>query len=159
MKIFAKNEAETKKYAYLLAQILKPNDIVLLNGDLGAGKTTFTKGLALGLGIQRNVKSPTFNLVKEYRDGKLPLFHMDLYRLEGFGAGDLELSEYFNSNGVCVLEWSEFVAEDIPKDNLVVNLYKNGEHDEWRELELIGHGKHYVELIELFKELLKTREE
>ena len=86
MEIVSKKAEDTEKLAKKIAQFLKPQDIILLDGDLGAGKTTFTKGLALGLGIKKNVKSPTFTIVREYREGKMPLFHMDMYRLED---GDL----------------------------------------------------------------------
>ncbi|KRN31067.1 tRNA (adenosine(37)-N6)-threonylcarbamoyltransferase complex ATPase subunit type 1 TsaE [Liquorilactobacillus mali] len=154
MELSVRNAEETIKYAQLLSRVLMPGDIILLNGDLGAGKTTFTKGLAVGLGITKNVKSPTFNLVKEYHDGRLPLFHMDLYRLEGIGAGDLGLEEYFNQAGVSVLEWSKFVIEDIPTDHLVINLVKNDEHEDWRKIELMACGQHYERLLSKFAELV-----
>lgn len=155
MKISVRSAEETIRYAQLLSSLLTSGDIILLNGDLGAGKTTFTKGLAAGLGITKNVKSPTFNLVKEYRDGQLPLFHMDLYRLEGVGAGDLGLEEYFNQSGVSVLEWSQFVAEDIPSAHLVINLEKDDEHDDWRKIELVASGQRYEQLVSEFAELIK----
>ncbi len=153
MELSVKDVGETSEYARLLSSLLIPGDIILLNGDLGAGKTTFTKGLAAGLGITKNVKSPTFNLIKEYHDGRLPLFHMDLYRLEGIGAGDLGLEEYFNRDGVSVLEWSQFVTEDIPSDHLIINLEKDDKHDDWRKIELIARGPHYEQLLNRFGEL------
>ena len=78
---------ETMTIGQQIAPLLAPKDIILLDGDLGAGKTTFTKGLAAGLGIKRNVKSPTFTIIREYQDGRIPLYHMDVYRLED-GSGD-----------------------------------------------------------------------
>lgn len=94
-----------------LGQLVQPGDLILLDGDLGAGKTTFTKGLAKSLGIPNNVKSPTFTLIREYRQGRLPLYHMDVYRLEDGGAEDLGLDEYFDGDGVSVVEWSQFIAD------------------------------------------------
>ena len=91
-----------------LAAYLAPQDLILLDGDLGAGKTTFTKGLAKGLGITRPIKSPTFTIIREYQDGRIPLYHMDVYRLEEGGGDDLGLEEYFNGDGVNVVEWSKF---------------------------------------------------
>ena len=98
------SEEETKELASTLASFLKPNDVITLEGDLGAGKTTFTKGLALGLGVKRMVTSPTFVIVKEY-EGTMPLYHMDVYRLENMEE-DIGFKEYFNGEGVSVVEWS-----------------------------------------------------
>jgi ATPase, YjeE family len=91
---------ETMAIGQKIAPLLAPKDIILLDGDLGAGKTTFTKGLATGLGIKRNVKSPTFTIIREYQDGRLPLYHMDVYRLEDGSGDELGLDEYFNGDGV-----------------------------------------------------------
>lgn len=101
-----------------LAPLLAPRDLILLDGDLGAGKTTFTKGLGKGLGIKRPVKSPTFTIIREYQSGRIPLYHMDVYRLEQGGGDDLGLDEYFHGDGVNVVEWSKFVADQIPANYL-----------------------------------------
>ena len=98
-----------------LSNFLQPKDVILLDGDLGAGKTTFTKGLAKGLGIKRPVRSPTFTIIREYPQGRIPLYHMDIYRLEDGSADELGLDEYFNGDGVSVVEWSKFVADALPK--------------------------------------------
>ena len=82
-----------------VGRLLKAGDVLVLDGDLGAGKTTFTKGLAKGLDIPDLIKSPTFTIIREYHDGRLPLYHMDAYRLENGGAEDLGLEEYFDSDG------------------------------------------------------------
>ena len=79
-----------------LAPLLAPRDLILLDGDLGAGKTTFTKGLGKGLGIKRPIKSPTFTIIREYQSGRIPLYHMDVYRLEQGGGDDLGLDEYLS---------------------------------------------------------------
>ncbi|MCP9334038.1 tRNA (adenosine(37)-N6)-threonylcarbamoyltransferase complex ATPase subunit type 1 TsaE [Lentilactobacillus hilgardii] len=113
------NSAEqTIEVGEKLAQFLQPRDLILLDGDLGAGKTTFTKGLGKGLGIERPIKSPTFTIIREYQSGRIPLYHMDVYRLEQGGGDDLGLDEYFNGDGVNVVEWSKFVSDEIPTDYL-----------------------------------------
>ncbi len=94
-----------------IGQQLVAGDVLVLDGDLGAGKTTFTKGLAAGLEIPDIIKSPTFTIIHEYQDGRLPLYHMDAYRLENGGAEDLGLEEYFDGDGVSVVEWAEFVED------------------------------------------------
>ncbi len=109
---------ETIALGQKLAKYLQPKDLLLLDGDLGAGKTTFTKGLGLGLGIKRPIKSPTFTIIREYQSGRIPLYHMDVYRLEQGGGDDLGLDEYFNGDGVNVVEWSKFVADQLPKNYL-----------------------------------------
>lgn len=111
-KINLANEAETKRLAEAIATLSQAGDIFLLTGDLGAGKTTFTKGFAKGLGIEQMIKSPTYTLIREYETGRLPLYHMDVYRLTD-GASDLGLDEYLEGDGVCVIEWGHLIKEDI----------------------------------------------
>ena len=98
-----KNESETEKTAKQLAQLLESGDVICLEGDLGAGKTTFTRYLARALGIEGNIKSPTFTIMREYQSGHLPLYHMDAYRLEQTGAEGLGIEEYLEGDGVCVI--------------------------------------------------------
>ncbi|KRN90000.1 tRNA (adenosine(37)-N6)-threonylcarbamoyltransferase complex ATPase subunit type 1 TsaE [Ligilactobacillus ceti] len=148
MELIVENALQTQAFAENLATFLEPNDVILLDGDLGAGKTTFTQGLARGLAIKRNVKSPTFNLIKEYHDGTMPLYHMDLYRLEGIGGEDLGLEEYFNGDGVCVVEWGKFVADDLPPEYLTIQLKKDLNDFEKRTLVLLAQGQHYENLIQ-----------
>lgn len=111
---------ETKRIAEKLAILLKPGDVVTLEGDLGAGKTTFTKGIANGLGVKHTVSSPTFTIVKEY-EGELPLYHMDVYRLEN-SEEDIGFAEYFNGNGISVVEWAQFIEDYLPKDRLNIKI-------------------------------------
>lgn len=106
------NEEITQKLAFDLATLSEKGDVFLLTGDLGAGKTTFTKGFAEGLGINQMIKSPTYTLIKEYETGKLPLYHMDVYRL-GEGASDLGLDEYLEGDGICIIEWGHLIKEDL----------------------------------------------
>lgn len=117
---------ETQSIAEKLATMLKPGDVITLEGELGAGKTTFTKGLAKGLGIKRNISSPTFTIIKEY-EGSLPLYHMDVYRLE-HSDEDIGFDEYFNGNGVTVVEWAHFIEEFLPNERLAIRIgYMDGD--------------------------------
>lgn len=131
-----------------IAPLLAPKDIILLDGDLGAGKTTFTKGLAAGLGIQRNVKSPTFTIIREYQDGRIPLYHMDVYRLEDGSGDELGLDEYFNGDGVSVVEWSKFVADELPSHYLRIAFKRlDDEGENQRELIFEPHGQRFEEMV------------
>ncbi|UQS87470.1 tRNA (adenosine(37)-N6)-threonylcarbamoyltransferase complex ATPase subunit type 1 TsaE [Nicoliella spurrieriana] len=131
-----------------IAPYLKPEDLILLDGDLGAGKTTFTKGLAAGLGIKRNVKSPTFTIIREYQDGRLPLYHMDAYRLDDGSGDELGLDEYFNGDGVNVVEWSKFVANELPDNYLRIIFKRNDDQgDHSRTLTFEPHGAHFEAIL------------
>ena len=115
-------------YILKMSKLLKPGDIVALIGALGRGKTALTKYIAKGLGVTENIDSPTFNIVKEYKSGRLPLFHFDVYRLSGGDdLLDIGADEYFYSNGVCVVEWADLVADVIP-DKAKVIIIKYGEN-------------------------------
>lgn len=129
-------------FAEKMAEMLQPGDVLTLEGDLGAGKTTFTKGLAKGLGVKRTVNSPTFTIVKEYQ-GRLPLYHMDVYRLES-SEEDLGFDEYFEGDGVTVVEWAKLIQEQLPPSLLMVELTHLGEHQ--REIALIPIGERYSKL-------------
>lgn len=100
----------------------KGHDLLLLTGDLGAGKTTLTKGIAKALGIRRPVKSPTFTIVREYREGKMPLFHMDMYRLEDGDLSSIDMPGYLSESGLVVIEWPQFIIDDLPNDYLELNI-------------------------------------
>ncbi|USS84978.1 tRNA (adenosine(37)-N6)-threonylcarbamoyltransferase complex ATPase subunit type 1 TsaE [Fructilactobacillus myrtifloralis] len=117
--------AQTEQLGAQLASHLQAGDVLLLDGDLGAGKTTFTKGIARGLGIRQTVKSPSFPIIREYQSGRLPLYHMDVYRLETGGAADLGLDEYFAGSGVSVVEWSQFAADELPTDYLRIQFQRH----------------------------------
>jgi len=115
--------AETMVVAEKLGASLTTGSILTLEGDLAAGKTTFTKGLALGLGIDDIIDSPTFAIAKEYDDGRIPLYHMDVYRLDG--DSDIEfILEYFDRDGVCVIEWAEIIKQDLPAKRIDVKIEK-----------------------------------
>lgn len=150
----AKNEEETMWIAAQLAQLLEPKDVILLEGNLGAGKTTFTKGLAKGLGIDTVIKSPTYTLIREYTKGRLPLYHMDVYRLEDVGGDDLGFEEYLYGNGVSVIEWATFIEEELPDAYLTIRLVPSGEFFENREITFLPNGERYDALVETLQRLL-----
>lgn len=107
---------ETKEFATRLGTLVSPGDVITLEGDLGAGKTTFTQGLAVGLGVKRNVTSPTFTIIKEYQ-GRIPLYHMDVYRLED-AEEDIGFTEYFYGTGITIIEWAQYIDDFLPKNRL-----------------------------------------
>lgn len=152
MKFQTTSATQTEAVGEQLAPLLQAGDVLLLEGDLGAGKTTFTRGLARTLGISRAIKSPTFTIIREYRDGRLPLFHMDLYRLEHSSADDLGLEEYFEGNGVCVIEWPEFGEDVLPKDVLQITIERQTDVDDGRQFTLVAQGPRSEELLQQFKE-------
>ncbi|MGM7703797.1 tRNA (adenosine(37)-N6)-threonylcarbamoyltransferase complex ATPase subunit type 1 TsaE [Pseudalkalibacillus sp. Hm43] len=137
---------ETMETAARLGEHLQAGDVITLEGDLGAGKTTFTKGLAKGLHIKRVVKSPTFTIIREYQ-GRLPLYHMDVYRLEDSDE-DLGFDEYFEGEGVSVVEWAHIIEEFLPEDRLDIVIRRSG--DEERELTLEPKGERFYRLCEEF---------
>ena len=115
-EMYMDGEEETRRFGLELASRCEPGTVIGLVGDLGTGKTTLTGYIAEGLGIKERITSPTFTIVQEYRSGRLPLFHFDVYRLGG--AEDLfEIGgeEYFYGNGVCVVEWADLVEEALPE--------------------------------------------
>ena len=117
------NSAEDmQKLGASLAKTAEPHDLLLLNGDLGAGKTTMTQGLGRELGIHRPVKSPTFTIVREYREGKMPLFHMDMYRLEDGDLSSIDMPGYLAEDGLVVIEWPQFIIDDLPNDYLELTI-------------------------------------
>ncbi|MFT8319247.1 MAG: tRNA (adenosine(37)-N6)-threonylcarbamoyltransferase complex ATPase subunit type 1 TsaE [Sporolactobacillus sp.] len=128
---------ETMAFAEKIADLLKPGMVLTLSGDLGAGKTIFTKGLAKGLGISEMVNSPTFTIIKEYRSGRLPLFHMDVYRITD--DEDIGIEDYLAQDGVTVIEWAENIPSWLPEDYLSIRLVRSGDMD--RELSLSAKGK------------------
>lgn len=141
------NEAAMIAFGKKLGQALQPNMIITLNGELGAGKTTLTKGIGAGLGVKRVINSPTFTILKSY-EGRLTLNHFDAYRLEGQD-DDLGFEEIFDDGGVCVIEWPEFISDIIPQEHLDITIYKN--EDNTRCLELKPTGKKYEDLVNAMK--------
>jgi tRNA threonylcarbamoyladenosine biosynthesis protein TsaE len=141
-KIHTKGAEETSQFAEKLGAFLIPGDVIALEGDLGAGKTTFTKGLAKGLEIKKTVNSPTFTIIKEYH-GRLPLYHMDVYRVEN-SLEDLGFDEYFEGDGVTVVEWAHLIEDQLPSERLTIYLYH--EDNDNRKIALDPIGKRYEQL-------------
>ncbi len=133
-----KNAEETITLAKKIGQKVDTSFVILLEGDLGAGKTTFTKGLAEGLGIKQLVKSPTFTIIREYTSGRLPLYHMDVYRLEEASSDELGFDEYFLGDGVCVVEWAHFISESLPSEYLKITISRISDDERNLEFEAIG---------------------
>lgn len=141
--LITRSAAETQAVAEKLATLVKPGTVITLNGDLGAGKTTFTQGFAKGLGVTRNVNSPTFTIMKQYQ-GRLPLYHMDVYRLEDTG-DDIGLEEYINGDGVAIIEWSNLIESSLPAERLGIMIERTG--DEERQLTFAPVGDTYHAIV------------
>lgn len=140
---------DTQKLARILAGLVKVGDVICLNGDLGAGKTTFTKCFAKELGITEIVNSPTFNIIKCYFNKKMNLYHIDAYRLEGV-SGDIGLDEYIYGDGVCVIEWGEYIKDLIPENNITLDIRRVDEFS--RDVELTGEESMVKDVIEAWQE-------
>jgi tRNA threonylcarbamoyladenosine biosynthesis protein TsaE len=139
LKINSRSVQQTQELGAQLGKILRAGDVVALQGELGAGKTNFVQGLARGLGIAEDVNSPTFILANEYYSGRLPLFHIDAYRVsdaaeaEGFG-----LDDYLNGNGATVIEWAERVRAALPRDVLWIQFEYAGENERALQFHALG---------------------
>ena len=143
-KITARSEMDTIALAQNLESEKFPNMVICLNGELGSWKTLFTKGFANALGIGETITSPTFNIIKEY-DGELPLYHMDVYRLDGNTEGT-GIEEYFTKGGVVIIEWANTIKNILPEHRLDIKFKIAGENS--RILIITPHGKEYEELCE-----------
>lgn len=133
-RISIKGVDEMRELGLELAAALEPGDIIAMVGNLGAGKTTLSKYIAEGLGVTEALSSPTFNIVKEYRSGRLPLFHFDVYRLSsGDDLVDIGAEDYLYGDGVCLIEWADIVADILPEETIVIRL-EYGENEGAREV-------------------------
>lgn len=144
-KITTYSEKETIEIAQNLESEKFPNMVICLEGDLGSGKTVFTKGFAQALGIEETVTSPTFNIIKEYPNGELPLYHMDVYRLDG-KVDDLGIEDYYTRGGVTIIEWSDMIKDYLPEERLDIK-FKVIDEDT-RTLTFIPRGRVYEDICE-----------
>lgn len=144
-KVTSNNEYDTIELAQNLESEKFPNMIICLTGDLGSGKTVFAKGFANALGISEVVNSPTFTIIKEYLEGEMPLYHMDVYRLDG-NTDDIGIEEYFHKNGVVIIEWAETIKDILPKERLEISFKIVDENK--RVLLIKPFGKAYEDLCE-----------
>ena len=146
-KITVRSEKETIAVAQNIESEKFPNMVICLKGDLGTGKTVFTKGFAQALEIKEEITSPTFNIIKEYTSGEMPLYHMDVYRLNG-KLDDLGIEEYFNKNGVTIIEWADMIEDYLPENRLDIKIKSSSEDENKRIISITPHGKKYEELCE-----------
>ena len=144
-KIQTHSEEETIEIAENFESEKFPNMIICLNGDLGSGKTLFTKGIAKGLGIDDAITSPTFTVIKEYESGEMPLYHMDVYRLDGMTDG-IGIEEYFTKGGIVVIEWANTIKDILPEERLEIKFKVIDENK--RSLIITPYGEKYEELCE-----------
>ncbi|KNF09623.1 tRNA threonylcarbamoyladenosine biosynthesis protein TsaE [Gottschalkia purinilytica] len=150
IKITTSSPEETKNIGYRLGKLLKGGEIICMNGDLGAGKTTLTQSIAEGLEVNDYVTSPTFTIVNEY-EGRHKLYHFDVYRIgEIDEMYDLGYEEYFYSDGVTIIEWSSMIEEILPKERLNIEIRKGYSSDN-RELIINSFGERYDEIIKELK--------
>jgi len=151
LDIISHSVAQTQRFGARLGELARAGDVLCLQGDLGSGKTCFTQGLGRGLGITEIINSPTFILANEHRGGRLPLYHLDVYRMRGADeALGIGLDDYLFGDGVCVIEWAEKIDAALPPDRLWIAFQHIGETK--RGLNLRATGERYCDLLRQFKE-------
>ncbi|CAM3640623.1 tRNA (adenosine(37)-N6)-threonylcarbamoyltransferase complex ATPase subunit type 1 TsaE [Cohnella lubricantis] len=138
----ARTEEDTASFAKRLSELAVPGTVLALDGDLGAGKTRFAQAFAAGLGVPGHVNSPTFTIIKEYEGGRLPFYHMDVYRLSMAEADELGLDEYFAGSGVTLVEWASLIEPLLPEERLHLRLTTTGPTS--RRLEGRALGERYA---------------
>lgn len=146
-KVVTYSESETIELAQNIESEKFPNMVICLEGDLGSGKTVFTKGFAQAMEITEEVTSPTFNIIKEYTTGELPLYHMDVYRLDG-KVDDLGIEDYYTKKGVTIIEWSDTISDYLPEKRLDIKIKNSGDDEDKRTIIITPHGKKYEDLCE-----------
>ncbi len=146
-KVTTYSEEETIELAQNIESEKFPNMVLCLQGDLGSGKTMFTKGFAKALEVKEEITSPTFNIIKEYTSGELPLYHMDVYRLDG-KVDDLGIEEYYTKGGITIIEWADMIPDYLPEERLDIKIRNSSEDEDKRTIVLIPHGRKYEEVCE-----------
>ena len=146
-KVTTYSEEETIELAQNIESEKFPNMVICLQGDLGSGKTMFTKGFAKAMQIEEEITSPTFNIIKEYTSGELPLYHMDVYRLDG-KVEDLGIEEYYTKGGVTIIEWADMIPDYLPEERLDIKIKSSNEDEDKRTITLIPYGSKYEEVCE-----------
>lgn len=146
LSMYSHNEAELIAIGERIGKVLEAGHVLVLTGDLGAGKTTLTKGLAKGLDIQQMIKSPTYTIVRDY-EGRLPLYHLDVYRI-GDDPDSIDLDEFLYGNGVTVIEWGELLDESLLGDYLTIHIARK---NDGRELTVYPHGSRSQALAEVIE--------
>lgn len=143
-KYTSKSIEDTMELAENIESERFPGMVICLSGELGSGKTVFVKGFAKSLGIEETITSPTFNIIKEYLSGEIPLYHMDVYRIEN-EADTIGLKDYFNNEGICLIEWSDLIVDYLPKERLDIKFIIVNENI--RIIKFIPHGEKYEDLV------------
>ena len=146
-KVTTYSEEETIELAQNIESEKFPNMVLCLQGDLGSGKTMFTKGFAKALEVKEEITSPTFNIINEYTSGELPLYHMDVYRLDG-KVDDLGIEEYYTKGGITIIEWADMIPDYLPEERLDIKIKNSSEDEDKRTIVLIPHGRKYEEVCE-----------
>ncbi len=146
-KITTYSEEETIELAQNIESEKFPNMVICLEGDLGSGKTVFTKGFAQALEIDEEITSPTFNIIKEYTSGQMPLYHMDVYRVDG-KVSELGIEDYYTKNGVTIIEWADMIPDYLPSSRLDIKIKNSFDDEDKRVLVITPHGKKYEDLCE-----------
>ena len=144
-KIISKSERETIELAENFESEKFPKMVICLEGDLGSGKTLFTKGFAASLEVEETITSPSYNIIKEYYSGEMPLYHMDVYRLEK-DADSIGLTDYFDRDGIVVIEWADLISQYLPDERLEIKFSVLDENR--RLIKIIPYGEKYEELCE-----------
>ena len=142
-KYISRSVDDTLRLAENIESEKFPNMVIGLEGELGCGKTVFVKGFASALGLEDTITSPTFTIIKEYTSGELPLYHMDVYRLEDMDE-DIGIEDYYNKGGVTIIEWSDMIKSRLPKEYLIIKIKILGENA--RSFVFEPHGKKYEDL-------------
>ena len=146
-KVISRSEQDTIELAQNIESEKFPNMVICLTGDLGSGKTVFAKGFAQALEVKEEVTSPTFNIIKEYTSGEMPLYHMDVYRLEE-SKQDLGIEEYFTKKGVTIIEWADMIEDQLPARRLDIRIKNSIEDEDKRIITITPHGKKYEDVCE-----------
>ena len=141
------SEEETIELAQNIESEKFPNMVICLRGDLGSGKTIFTKGFASAMEVKEEVTSPTFNIIKEYLSGEMPLYHMDVYRLDG-KVDELGIEEYFTKKGITIIEWADMIPDYLPDKRLEIKFKSSSEDEDKRTIIITPYGRKYEELCE-----------
>ena len=146
-KYTSRSEDDTREIAENIESEKFPGMVICLNGELGSGKTVFTKGFAAACGIEETITSPTFNIIKEYLNGEMPLYHMDVYRLDG-KVEDLGIEEYYTKKGITIIEWADMIPDYLPEKRLDIKIKSSAEDEDKRIITITPYGRKYEELCE-----------
>lgn len=144
--LICKNENETREFAKNLASILKKGDVIVLSGELGAGKTKFVEGILEHFNLQDEISSPTFTIVNEYQNDEINIYHFDLYRLSDiYEFENIGGEEYFNK-GICIFEWGELIEDILPNNYIKIKFERIGNEDNYRKLNIETFGEKYKDI-------------